>query len=252
MGVGERAPVRRSPAVPCGGLVEYGRAVFPPPPSEPPRPPRPRPRRRLRLVLGVVAGGLALLGGGAAVLGYFAYRSDAGFPAASYRLTLPRTLVDGRYSLSADLSGEEGGRIEDEADGAWNARDTTAVVARYDLGGDKGRGSLILSGMYGRFRDTADSRANMMKGVGEAGGTQVVVRPRDFELSGTTVTCQVVTQVQLGERITYPVCAWVDGNTGATVGEISADAVGREPGEVDLEGAARLTLQVRNEARKPR
>ncbi len=46
-------------------------------------------------------------------------------------------------------------------------------------------------------------------------------------------------------------CAWADGNTGATVAEVTTEGVSQDPSEVDLEALAQQTLKIRDEAVKP-
>ncbi|WP_416968477.1 hypothetical protein [Streptomyces sp. 4F14] len=236
------------PGTPYGqqpGMPPYGQQPWGAPAAPPPR------KRRLGLVLGIVGSVLVLLvvavGSLVVVVG-----SDEGFPEAKYQLTLPKTLLDGKYAFAQDMSGTLGRQIERES-GAWNARDVKAKVGQYDIGGDRTKGSLVISGMYGRFKDTASSRRSMMEGVGEADGASIVGKPQDFDLPGadTTITCEVIAQEQAGTKLMYPACAWVDGNTGATIAEISAETVHQKAEDVDLEAAARTTLKVREEIRQP-
>ncbi|MEU6670743.1 hypothetical protein [Streptomyces sp. NPDC046727] len=212
----------------------------------PPMAPPPK-KRRIGLVLGIVGGVIAAVVALLIVLGAVA---ESGFPAAENKLTLPKSLLDGKYELSQDLSGSEGKKIESEADGAWDAKDTHGVVGSYSLGGDETKGTLVISGFYGRFKNTADARRNMMKGAAEGDGAKVAVPAKDFDLD-VTVTCQVVTQEQLGSKINVPMCAWADGNTGATVAEVQTENLTQDPSEVDLEAFAKNTLKIRAEAVKP-
>lgn len=213
-------------------------------PAAPPR------KRRVGLVLGIVGGVVTLVVVGLVLLGAVV---GGGFPAARNKLTLPGTLVlpQGNYRLDRDLSASEGRKIEDEADGAWDAKDTHGVVGSYDLDGDAARGALALSGMYGRFKNPDAARRDMMKGAAGTDGATLAVAPKDFELDGVTITCEVVTQEQTGTRVTVPMCAWADGNTGATVAEVAAERLAQNPSDVDLAGLARTTRQIRAEAVKP-
>jgi hypothetical protein len=211
----------------------------------------PPPRKsRVGLVLGIVGGVVVLVVGGLVALGVLGAKLESGFPEAKMRLTLPRTLLKGKYELAKDLSDTEGKKIESEADGAWDAKDTHGVVGSYALGGDDTKGTLVVSGMYGRFKNTDTARKNMMKGAAQSDGAKVAVAPKDFDL-GVTITCEVLTQEQLGSKITLPMCAWADGNTGATVAVVDARLLSQNPSDVDLEALARNTFQVRSEAVKP-
>lgn len=235
---------------PYGQQQAYG-APAPAPWGEPTAPP-PK-KSRLGLILGIVGGVVVLAVGGVAALYWIGVESDTGFPDAEYKLTLPQKVLDKKYELAGDLSGTEGKAIEDEADSAWDARDTKAVVGRYSLGGDQAQGTLVVSGMYGRFKNTDLARDNMMKGAAGGDGAKVAVKPEDFTPAGSdvTVTCEVLVQTQRGTEITIPVCGWVDGNTGASIAEITADTVTKKPAQVDLAAAAETAVKIRGELRKP-
>ena len=212
----------------------------------------PPPKKGRRgLVLGLVGGVGGVLVAIVVVLVVIAATSESGYPPAEYALTLPKTLLDGRYELADDLSGSEGGKIEDEMDGAWGAKVTEAKVGQYSLGGDNAKGVLVLSGMYGRFKNMERTRTSMLKGAGEADGVTVTAGPEDFTQDGSpTVSCEVLTQKQSGTTLTYPVCAWADGNTAAVIAPMTAKTVTQDPSEVDLAFYAKVTLQVRSETRK--
>ncbi|MFI9807434.1 hypothetical protein ACIHEJ_24240 [Streptomyces sp. NPDC052301] len=215
----------------------------------PPMAPPPK-KRRVGLILGIVGGVVVLLVGGLVALGAIGAGLESGFPEAKSKLTLPETLVDGKYHLAKDLSDTEGKKIESEADGAWDAKDTHGVVGSYDVGGDATKGTMVVSGMYGRFKNADAARRNMMKGAAESDGAKVAVPAKDFHLA-VTVTCEVVTQEQMGTKITLPMCAWADGNTGATVAVVNTPLLSQNPSDVDLESLARQTVKVRSEAVKP-
>ncbi|MGW0824592.1 hypothetical protein [Streptomyces sp. NPDC002845] len=232
----------------------YGQQPYPGPGGPAPwgAPPPPK-KRRVGLVLGIVGGvvGVLVLGGvGLAVIGW---QVEDSFPEAEYELRLNETLLDGTYELAQDMSESEGAPIEEQADGAWDARDVRAVVGLYSLGGDETKGQLVVSGMHGRFKNTEIARDKMMEGAGEADGAKVAVEPKDFKPSGSdvTLTCQVLTQNQLGTEVTVPMCGWVDGNTGASIGEVTPEIALKDPSEIDLEAFAETTVKVRSELRQP-
>ncbi|MFF8473716.1 hypothetical protein [Streptomyces sp. NPDC015414] len=257
-------PYGRQPPGPYGPQTPpapgpYG-SPYPQAQPYPPQPQQPYPgwgvppmgppakKRGPGLALGIVGGvvGLVVLGsvGVGAVL-------ESGFPAAEHELALPHKLLDEKYELAEDLSDTEGQKVEDEADGAWDAKDIHAVVGRYSPGGDDTKGMLLVSGMYGRFKNEADVRSGMLKGAGEAGGVTVTRPARDVTPAGADVTvfCEVLTQKQALVTITYPVCTWADGNTAAVVGEV--DLQRKDSADVDLDTAARNTLKVRSEMIRP-
>ncbi|WP_053754926.1 hypothetical protein [Streptomyces sp. MMG1533] len=231
----------------------YGQQSAPPPygapyPQQPNGwvPPTPK-KTRAGLVLGIVGGVVAVIAVGIGV------KINSGYPASEYALTLPKTLLDDRYRLTEDLSDAEGQEVEDEMDGAWDAKVVDAKVGTYGLDGDETKGAFMVSGMYGRFKNPDDDRDSMLEGAAQAESATLAVSPKDFRPSGSdiTVTCEVVTQQRLGTTMTYPVCAWADGNTAAVVAEVTPDAYTQDPSEVDLEAAAETALRIRSEIRKP-
>jgi hypothetical protein len=202
------------------------------------------------LALGIVGGvvGLAVLGG----IGGFGALLGTDLPVAENKLTLPHKLLDGTYVLAEDLSDSEGKKVEDEADGAWDAQDIHALVGRYSQGGDDSKGMLLVSSMYGRFKNEDDVRSGMLKGAADTEGVTVEEPARDVTPSGSdvTVTCEVLTQKSALVTLTYPVCSWADGNTAAVVGQVDSQRH-KDPSDIDLDAAARDTLTIRSEMIKP-
>ncbi|MFD8390548.1 hypothetical protein ACFV2N_15405 [Streptomyces sp. NPDC059680] len=213
----------------------------------PPMAPLPK-KRRVGLILAIVGGAVVAV---VVVLALIGMAVESGFPEAKNKLTLPQTLLDGKYRLAQDLSDTEGKKIEDEAHGAWDAKDLHGVVGTYNVDGDAAKGTLVVSGMYGRFKNTDAARRNMMKGAAQGANAKVAVPAKDFDLNGVTISCEVVTQEQMGTKFTVPMCAWADGNTGATVATVNTPLASQSPSDIDLEAAARNTLKVRSEAVEP-
>ncbi|MGT2526652.1 hypothetical protein ACU4GG_05150 [Streptomyces nojiriensis] len=218
--------------------------------GQPPMGPPPR-KNRAGLVVGIVIGSLVVLG----VLGFALNRvstaSGSGFPKAEYRLTLPKTLLGGKFELAQDLSqkGEEG--LKDTY--SSTLRDPHAVVGRYTSDSPQGLTVLAVSGMYGQSKDPAASRRKMLHGAANADGATLAVPARDITPagSGITVSCQVLTSKQDGATVTMPMCAWADGNTQAVVAIVRPEGPQPAPESVDLAKLADTTLQVRAEARQP-
>jgi hypothetical protein len=207
-------------------------------------------KRRVGMILGIVGGALAVVVIGIVAVAMLGSEVDKSFPKAEYKLTIPKTVLDGRYTLTQDLSDTQGKQIEDEADGAWDARDTKAAVGQYAATDPaKKNAGVVISGMYGRFKNTDLARKNMMKGAAKSDGAEVAVPAKDFEPAGSdvTITCQVLTK----QQATIPMCAWADGNTGATVAEITPEIALQDPSEVDLDAAAATAAKIRSEIRKP-
>ncbi|MEU6255025.1 hypothetical protein [Streptomyces sp. NPDC047043] len=213
--------------------------------------PAPTPkRRRIWLVLGIAGGVVAVIVANVVATGG---KGESGLPEAEFALTLPKTLLDNRYELTQDLSDTAGQNIQDMVvTEPWADRVTDAKVATYSLGGVEADGALMISGVEGRFQSVDGSRDGMMAGVGQTEGVTVTVKPKDFHPHGSdiTVTCEVATQQQADDTLTFPVCAWADGNTAAAVAHMAQEAYTQSPSDVDLAAAAETTLKVRSETRK--
>ncbi|WP_329197337.1 MULTISPECIES: hypothetical protein [unclassified Streptomyces] len=245
------------PPQPYPGQAPWGPLpVGPAPMGAPPMGPPPR-KSRAGIVIAVVA--IAL--GGLFVAGFVVNRiaragavvSGAGFPAAEYRLTVPKTVLSGTYRLSQDASGTKGKEI---IDGGYDpkVRDPKPVVAQYATADSATEpGVLVISGMYGQFKDHADSRRKMIAGAQEGDGAGQAVPPRDITPTGSdiTLTCQVLTSLQNGTKVPFPMCAWADANTAATVAVVTAATALQDPASIDLDRMAETTLKVRAESRQP-
>ncbi|MFF8610582.1 hypothetical protein ACF06X_32230 [Streptomyces sp. NPDC015346] len=222
----------------------------PPPPPMPPPPKKNRTGLTLGIVAASIAGVLALswIGNG----GLRGSSGSGAYPAATHRLALPKTLLDGRYTLADDRSGQADAGLDNASEAV--IRDPKGVMGQYTTAGEAGAGVLVVSGLYGRIKDPDLAREKILKGAREAAGTSVLVPPKDVTPSGanTTVTCQVLaTEQSGGGRVTYPMCAWADENTNAAVAEMTTESAGLSPESVDLTKAAQTTLKVREETRRP-
>ncbi|MFD8410557.1 hypothetical protein ACSHWO_05160 [Streptomyces sp. HUAS TT3] len=178
--------------------------------------------------------------------------SGVGFPKAEYRLTVPKTLLGGTYELAQDLSqtkGEEGLKNTYSS----NIRNPRAAVGQYTSGSPSRPGVLALSGIYGQFKDPAESRRKMLHGAAGAQGATLAVPARDITPagSGITLSCQVLTYQADGATSTLPMCAWADENTSASVGLVTPETAQQAPGAVDLDKVAEATVKVRAEVRQP-
>lgn len=247
-------PAPPYPSRPHPGQPHPGQPYPPQGPwGQPPLGPPPRANRTGR-TLGIVAACVV----GLAVLGFLANRvseagdlaSGSGFPAATHRLTVPKSLLGGTYTLAQDLSQTAGKKA---LDGAYDPKIRNPEPAAGQYAADSGMGALVISGMYGQFKDPDSARRKMAEGAAEADGAGVSVPARDITPagSGITLTCQVLTSKQQGTEVALPMCAWADDNTAATVAVVTPQSAGRDPKTVDLDAIARTTLDVREEARQP-
>ncbi|WP_020139753.1 hypothetical protein [Streptomyces sp. 351MFTsu5.1] len=173
-------------------------------------------------------------------------KAESGFPEAKFALVLPRTMLEGRYELTKDLSDTVGRKLEKDSTGISDAKVTHFVVGRYSPGSDLTKGALLITGFYGRFKNANDTRSMALKRDGEADGAEVDVPPRDVTPAGSPVriSCEVLIRKRPTLTLTYPVCAWADGNTSALIANMTFGGVNAD---LDLKSAARTTLEIRTE-----
>ncbi|MFI9001399.1 hypothetical protein [Streptomyces sp. NPDC053541] len=216
--------------------------------------PAPVKKNRTGLILGLTAAGIAgvlllsWIGNG----GLRGTGSDSAYPAATHRLVLPKTLLDGRYALGKDQSQQAAAGLAGSSEAV--IKDPEGVVGQYAGSGEDGVGILVVTGLYGRIKEPDTARRNILKGAAGGKGTTVLVPPKDVTPPGadTEVTCQVLaTEQSEGGPVTYPVCAWADANTNAAVAEMSVATATTDPAALDLAKAARTTLTIRDEMRRP-
>ncbi|MEU9946791.1 hypothetical protein [Streptomyces sp. NPDC047939] len=228
-----------------------------PAPGAPGWPGMPPPRRnRTGLIVGITLGGLVVAGCAAFGVSRLVDEVDkaggipsAGeFPAAEYRLTVPKKLLDDEYTLLKDSSSTDGKDIEGTYDPT--IRDAKAVVTQYT---SESGGTLVISGMWGRIKGPEFTRDKILEGAVQNEGMTIAVPAREFTPVGygITVSCQVVRSKEGGVTSTLPMCAWGDDNTASFVAVITAETALQDPAEVDLDKAALDTAKVRAESRKP-
>ncbi|MFF7978523.1 hypothetical protein ACFZDK_05240 [Streptomyces sp. NPDC007901] len=217
--------------------------------SPPPPPPE---KSRVGLMAWIIGGVFLLIVALLATLVLVGKKIESSYPRADYALTVPGALLDGRYKLTKDDSPTLGRTLERNWRHNWDAEAVHGVVAVYQADpGDGDRGELTVTGMYGRFRNTAGVRARVLAG-NSARTTQakVLVPPKEVTPSGSRirVDCEVLTRTWADRStLTYPVCVWADGNTWARV----ADMTFATTMNIDLKTTARTTLRIRSEMMKP-
>ncbi|MFG2126026.1 hypothetical protein [Streptomyces sp. NPDC048710] len=207
-------------------------------------------KSRVGLMVGIIGGVFLLIVALLATLVLVGKKIDSSYPRAESTLTAPGTLLDGHYKLAKDDSPRLGPPLEKSWRLSWEAKAVHGVVVAYHpSGGD--RGDLVVTGMYGRFRNTAAVRSRVLAGNGsQHTEVKVIVPPMDVTPSGsrTRVSCEEVTRSWTdGKTLSYPVCAWADGNTWARVAYMTVYTAR----SLSLESAARITLQIRSEMVKP-
>ncbi|MGW0703785.1 hypothetical protein ACWD0A_31665 [Streptomyces sp. NPDC002867] len=249
----------------------YGQPPAPPQPypaypgapgpwGQPPSGPPPR-KNRTGLVLGICFGSMAAL----LALVYFGNRgSDAAdeaareaanpFPAAEYRLTVPKTLLDGEYELIKDGSSEANADMEKSGYGPGpDARNIKAVRGSYNGTSATGNSGLVLIGMYGQFRNPAQPRDSLLDGLRKGDGMSEPKPAKTVTPPGSDVDleCTVMLSKDEDGTATVPVCAWGDANTAAYVAFLTPADAAQDPDSVDLDAIAQQVVKVREEIRQP-
>ncbi|ROQ66048.1 hypothetical protein EDD93_0448 [Streptomyces sp. 840.1] len=259
---GRQSPYgQQSPYAPQGPYAQQPVAGPPPfgypqgPPQQPfgfPQGPPPPRKRRTGLIVGITVGALVVAGGIVFGVSRLADAGQAvagrGFPAAEYRLTVPKKLLDDEYTLLKDSSSTDGREIEETYDPS--IRDAKAVVTQYT---SSSGGTLIVSGLWGRIKKPEFSRDKILEGATQTDGMTIAVPAREFTPDGygITVSCQVMRSKGGGITSTLPMCAWGDGNTAAFVAVVTPESASQDPEKVDLGKAALDTARVRAESRRP-
>ncbi|MFD0266217.1 hypothetical protein ACFVGY_06425 [Streptomyces sp. NPDC127106] len=241
------APQSFQPQYPAQPQPHPGQAAWGQPPVGPPQR-----TSRPWMVFGIIAASIAAASVIKVATDVSSRTSGVGFPKAEYRLTVPKTLVGGTFELAQDLSQSQG---EEGLKGTYSSkvRNPRPAVGQY-TSGDPARSSvLVLSGMYGQFKDPAEARRKTLAGAADAEGATLAVPARDVTPtgSGITLSCQVLTYQDGGATSTLPMCAWGDENTSAGVALATPETARQAPGSVDLDKLAEITLKVRAEARQP-
>ncbi|GGT81205.1 MULTISPECIES: hypothetical protein [Streptomyces] len=238
------APQGVPPQYPAPGAGTWGQ-----PPMPPAGPPAKR-KMSTGAIVALVVGSLVLIGG----LGYGVKLVADGtgvtgsFPEATHRLVVPKTLLDGSYTLTKDASDTEGKEVEDTYDPT--VKDAKAAIAQYS--GPDGA-VLVVSGFHGRIKNPASTRASILRGAAKEKGSTLAVPPKEFTPAGhgVTVSCQVTTNKDALGTATLPMCAWGDDNTASFVAVVTPESATADPKDVDLAELAETTAKVRAEMRKP-
>lgn len=214
---------------------------YPGPGMPPPVPPR-HGAGKVWALIGAVAG-VVVLGGIAAAVAF----SGGGGPAGpKYRVTVPQTLADGRYTLAKDISAQASSSVPH--DGA-NEHGIQSVGGQYA----NGTKSLVMVGIYGTIDDPRTTVAHSISGMKSTPDTHVAVPEKEFTPSGggAPLTCGVDVREEMGQKVTLEFCVWADSSTSGNVAETDADDLAKDPQSVDLQAFADTVGKIRSEARKP-
>ncbi|GHC57290.1 hypothetical protein [Streptomyces cinnamoneus] len=161
-----------------------------------------------------------------------------------YRLTVPATLLGGRYTLAKDVSRTIDDGIAGQRN-SWNERNMKGVGGQYTA--DGGEQELVTGGLYGEIADPRRTLDSMFQGMNANPGVTVTTPPKDITPPGARepVTCERYSVTRSGGTGFVAVCGWGDHSTAATVSLPGPDD------RADLEALAKQTAEVRDEMRVP-
>ncbi|MEF3119114.1 hypothetical protein [Streptomyces chrestomyceticus] len=129
-------------------------------------------------MLGIVGGVVAFVVVGGTVAGVM--MSGAG--GTKYKTVVPKTLVDGKYTLTKDLSDTVGAQVPRNGSYAHNM---TTVGGQYQSGAK----SLVLLSMYGSVSDPTEAVKQTIHGMESSGGELVVPKHEERPHGAGVLRC---------------------------------------------------------------
>ncbi|MFF4161298.1 hypothetical protein [Streptomyces sp. NPDC001678] len=168
---------------------------------------------------------------------------DGGKESERYRLSVPRTLLDGQYTLVKDLSQTMDDSLADERNGR-NEHNMKTVGGQYTATSGEGQQTLMAAGSYGEIDDPQRALDSTFRGMNENEGVTVTTPAREFTPPGAQepLSCEVYAYTRSGQSGSISVCGWSDRSTVATVSVLNG-------GPVDLDELAMKTSRIRGEMR---
>ncbi|MFD7921627.1 hypothetical protein ACFV3R_20670 [Streptomyces sp. NPDC059740] len=162
-----------------------------------------------------------------------------------YKISVPKTLLDGQYTLSQDVSKQADAQVPNE--GSYS-HDLKTVGGQY-TGGMK---SIVLLGMYGIIDDPQQSVDSTIHGMTTGGKATVAVPQKKYTPNGAdSLTCGVMETSQAGQKVPVPYCVWADHSTSGNVVRSDAADIGKDPESIDVAAFAQEAAEIRDEVRKP-
>lgn len=217
-------------------------------PADGARATRPRPRA-VRRTAARTRGLIAVAAVGAVVVAVVAVH-DVEASSSRPRLSVPRSLDHGRYTLTRDTSSDSDGGLDSDRK-APGMHAMTGVSGSYRRAPDSARHDLLdFDGDYGTVDDPARAVAGLLTWMQDSGEGSVAVPARTLTPhgAGAPLTCEVVKSTATGATPAYlPMCAWADSRTVAAVAETDYGHLAASPGAVDLIAFAVRADTVRTE-----
>ncbi|WP_231905040.1 MULTISPECIES: hypothetical protein [Streptomycetaceae] len=168
-------------------------------------------------------------------------------PDPQYKLTVPRTLLDGTYVRARDLSGP---LAEQAGAKGIDMQSRTAAGGEYVTAAGTDRKALLVTGLSGRTADPVHDRDELLSGASNAQATTLSIAAKEFTPADSSerVACEVLSTTRGSQVVSFPICGWGDNGTVATVMQTGSATTG-SPDSVDLQACANLTSRVRAQVR---
>lgn len=214
-----------------------------------PLPPRNTSGNKIAMGIGIVIGLFILLSGVREVYAGGSSDGDGSgsqsavstYNGPTYSLTVPKTVLDGRFTL-------KNGTADPPEDGGA-ARSTQNELAYYET--ESGDRQLIVWAMHTRDENPLYPKYEMLDASSNDPAVDVAVPRRKITpVKGDPLACEVQSKVDTGgDKVTVPVCSWIDPYTQGLVTDDSQSARSKKPSDVDLDAFAKEAAGVRDEMR---
>jgi len=223
----------------------YGQQFPGQPPPGPGWGPPPPNQNNAGKVIAIIVGCLVVLSLVGYVVKQNARNGGTGGSAPEYELSMPKTLVDGKYKLAKDMSEASRAKNPDLRSGDQQ------YVGIYSAGSAKEQ--ILYSGLNSGNTGGDQSDDKILDGMEDDPQVDVAVPRREIDPGGSDepLNCEVITKSEGGEDLSVATCAWSDPGSVATVSDNSYKSLLTDPDEIDLEAFADQVNTIRDEVRSP-
>lgn len=239
-----------NPQGPYGAPPMGGGGWGEPPPTAP-LPPRKTTGKKVGIGIGIAIALLLLFSGLREVYAGGSSEGDSSdsdssadkYNGPTYTLTVPKTVLGGKFTLKKDSGDDPGGGEE-----AGSVRNELAFYET--ASGDR---QLIVGAMHSRDENPEYPKYAMLDTSGNDRSVEVTVPRRKITpVKGDPLACEVQSKTESGnggDKVTVPVCSWIDPHTQGMVADNSQSVRSKDPSDVDLDAFAKEAAGVRDEMR---
>ncbi|WP_431041642.1 hypothetical protein ACQUSR_06795 [Streptomyces sp. P1-3] len=165
----------------------------------------------------------------------------------TYKLIVPKSLENGKYTLSKDMSETFDSQVPDDG---VNMHNLKATAGQYSSGATD---QLLYTGYTGGIDDPDQAIKDFIDGMEQSDGASVGQARREITPEGSDepMTCEVMVKKQSGRSYAFPTCVWADKTTLAAVMLTDPKLALGSPKSIDLEAYAKRASVMRDEVRVP-